>query len=64
MTKKYTFEEFLMEEKFLKEEPQTLDDMIPDAFNDWLERLDVNDVIEYAQEYGDKLLIKKNKSKE
>ena len=59
MKKEYTFEEFL-EEKFLEEEPQTLDDMIPDAFNDWLGTLDVDGVIDYANEYGKKLIEKEN----
>lgn len=58
MNKRYTFEHDFLMEKFLKEEPQTLDDMIPDCFNDWLERKDFNDIIEYAEEYGDKIKTK------
>ena len=30
--------------------------MIPDCFNDWLEKKDVNDMIEYAEECIRKLL--------
>ena len=50
MKKEYTFEHDFLMEKFLEEEPQTLDDMIPDSFNDWLERKDIQDIIDYAEE--------------
>jgi len=50
MKKEYTFEHDFLMDKFMEEEPQTLDDMIPDCFNDWLESKDVNDIIEYAEE--------------
>ena len=51
----YTFElDFLME-KFMEEQPQVLDDMIPDSFSDWLERKQIDDFIKYAEEYGKKL---------
>ena len=52
----YTFEHDFLMEKFMEEEPQTLDDMIPDSFNDWLERKQIDDFIEYAEEYGKKLI--------
>ncbi len=56
MPKEYTFEHDFLMEKFLEEEPQTLDDMIPDCFSDWLCGLDTQEVMDYAQEYGDKLV--------
>jgi len=62
MKNKYTFEHDFLMEKFLEEEPQTLDDMIPDCFNDWMERLDVQEVIDFAQEYADELVIRNKKS--
>lgn len=49
MTKK-TFENYL-QEQFFEEEPQTLDDEFPDAFNDWLETKDVNDILEYVEKW-------------
>jgi len=52
----YTFEHDFLMEKFMEEEPQTLDDMIPDSFSDWLERKQIDDFIEYAEEYGKKLI--------
>ena len=54
MKKIYTFEHDFLMEKFLQEEPQTLDDMIPDGFNTWMESLDIQDVMDYAQEYAEK----------
>lgn len=50
-----TFESYL-QEQFFRDEPMTLDDDFPDAFNDWLDRQDVNDIITYAQRWGDKLI--------
>ena len=52
----YTFEHDFLMEKFMEEEPQTLDDMIPDSFSDWLERKQIDDFIKYAEEYGKKLI--------
>lgn len=37
----------------MEQEPQVLDDDLPDAFNDWLERQDIDDIITYANEYKD-----------
>jgi len=51
-----TFKEFLIE-KFLEEEPQTLDNLIPDSFNDWLDNIDIEDVIDYADKYANKIII-------
>lgn len=48
------FEDFL-NEKFGEAEPMTLDDDWPDAFNDWLEKQDVNDLIKWADEYASPL---------
>ena len=55
MNKTYTFEHDFLMERFLQEEPQTLDDMISGGFNAWMEGLDVQDVINYAQKYADQI---------
>lgn len=47
-----TFEKFL-ENKFA-EQYQGLDDEMPDAQNDWFDNLDVQEVIEYAEEWHKK----------
>ncbi len=47
---KIDFENYL-QEQFMKDEPQVLDDDIPDAFDAWLETKDVNDIIEYSGKY-------------
>lgn len=48
---KYTnFEDFLMT-KFMEDCPMVLDDDIPDAFGEWLENSDIQEIIEYADEY-------------
>ena len=52
--KKIDFESFL-QEKFVEEEPQVLDDMIPDAFEDWMQDISIDEVIDYAQEYAEKI---------
>jgi hypothetical protein len=49
---KTTFDSFL-QEKFFEAEPQTLDDQFPDAFNDWLVDIDVQEIIDYGQEYAE-----------
>jgi hypothetical protein len=43
-----TFENYL-QDVFYKENPQLLDDDMPDAFDNWISGLDSNDVIEYAE---------------
>lgn len=49
-----TFEQFLSE-KHVEQNPQLLDDMIPDDFNDWLcERVDIEDVIRWAEDWHNK----------
>lgn len=37
--------------------PEILDDDQPDHFESWLESLDVAEVMEYAEEYGDVMFI-------
>ena len=44
------FEDFL-QDKFIKKNPMVLDDDIPDAFEDWLSEMDIQDCISYANEY-------------
>jgi len=56
-----TFEQFLAE-KHVEQNPHLLDDMIPDDFNAWLERIDVDELIKYGDEYA-KLKDKKWKDK-
>jgi hypothetical protein len=43
-----TFDGYLTEQCF-KENPQVLDDDMPDFFERWLERLDKAQIIEYAE---------------
>ena len=35
-----------------------LDDDMPDAFNDWLENMSTDEVIEHSEEWGKKLIKK------
>lgn len=44
------YHDFLMT-KFMKEEPQILDDDLPDQFDNWLQVLGVDDWIRYGDEY-------------
>ncbi len=44
--------EYFLAEKHLEAEPQILDDDLPDAFNDWLTTLDVEEFIKYGDEYA------------
>lgn len=48
------FENYL-QEQFMEDEPQVLDDDIPDAFDAWLETKDVNDIMEYGEKYDKKI---------
>lgn len=48
------FEKFL-EMKCFKENPQVLDDDMPDFFNNWLAGLDAEQLIEYGNEAMSKL---------
>jgi len=45
-----TFEDYL-QDQFFEEEPQTLDDQFPDAFIGWLENLDIEEIIDYANKF-------------
>ena len=45
------FEQYL-QFKFLEDEPQVLDDDIPDAYESWIVEQDIDDVIKWADEYG------------
>lgn len=44
------FEEYL-QAKFMKEEPQILDDDLPDTFDTWLTALQADDFIKYGDEF-------------
>ena len=44
------FKEYL-QKQFMGEEPAVLDDEIPDAFEVWLEDLQSDDFIKFANEY-------------
>ena len=57
---KETFEDYLQEKHF-EENPTLLDDDIPDAFNEWLENVDTQDVIEYADIFIKRVLEAKEK---
>lgn len=48
---KQNFEGYLME-YFCKVEPTVLDDDIPDAFNDWLEGIDIDTIFKVADSFG------------
>jgi len=50
MVSEIKFEEFLQKE-FMKEEPQILDDDLPDAFDGWVANLDISECIEYADKW-------------
>ena len=52
---KITFESFLAD-KHAEQNPEILDDMLSDHFNDWLGELEVDDVIDWANEYADKII--------
>lgn len=47
MIKERTFEDWL-QEFHIKLYPQILDDDLPDAFNDWLQQLDVDELLRYG----------------
>lgn len=48
------FEDFL-QDKFIRNNPMVLDDDVPDAFSEWLEDIDVNDLIKFADQYAKKI---------
>lgn len=47
-----SFNHFL-QEKHMEEYPQLLDDDLPDAFEEWIEQLSTDELIKYADEYGE-----------
>lgn len=49
--KKVDYENFL-QQKFGEQNPHVLDDEWPDAFDEWLCALDVQEFIDYADEWG------------
>jgi hypothetical protein len=53
MKKIQTFEEYL-QVQFSGLHPEVLDDDLPEKFNAWLEQLDVEELIDYADVYGAK----------
>ena len=57
---KETFEDYLGEKHF-EENPTLLDDDIPDDFVDWMEQLDNQELIEYADSFVKKSLEAKEK---
>lgn len=54
MPKHLTFEDFLREKH--GENYTGTDDMMPDAYEFWLERLDIEEMIQLGEQYGKKLL--------
>lgn len=50
------FEDFLKDE-FILDEPMTLDDDFPDAFDNWLAYLDADTWIKHANTYATKMAI-------
>ncbi len=49
-----TFEKYLEED--IWEAEGVLDDDMPDAFESWLEELDTQEVIDYADQYGQNII--------
>lgn len=52
MKKQMTFEAYL-ELICFEENPQVLDDDMPDTFSDWLGNLDGEDYIRYGEDFGE-----------
>lgn len=48
---KRTFEDFL-QEIFMRDNPMILDDNLPDAFDDWMGNLEVDECLRLAELYG------------
>ncbi len=55
--KTQTFEEYLEEQCFTGENNMVLDDDMPDFLDNWIGNLDVQEVIDYAEEYGKKMYL-------
>lgn len=52
-----SFEKYLID-VFNKEYPDVLDDEGSDRFDSWLVRLDTEELVQYADQYGDAKLAK------
>ena len=46
---------YFLQKHFTKENPQILDDDLPDAFDDWFTELNSQEVADYAEEWGKNL---------
>lgn len=57
--KKKTFEEYLRDDVW--EPDGVLDDDMPDAFDTWCAKLDVQEIMDYAEEWGDTIIQDNNK---
>jgi hypothetical protein len=57
--RKQNFEEFLQDYHYINN-PQLLDDDLPDAFDDWLVELQADDWIKLAEKWQDRQEAKEN----
>ena len=48
---------FFLRQKHFELEPLTLDDDLSDAFDIWLVELDVQELIDYGQQYAEKISL-------
>jgi len=53
--KNKSFDEYLQAKHF-EENPQILDDDLSEAFDDWIDNLDIQKLIDYAEDWGSKLI--------
>lgn len=54
------FEEWLMF-RHAQENPEILDDMLPDMYEDWLEGLGTDELIEYGDKYAKDCVLRYQK---
>lgn len=54
-----TFEKYL-ENVCFEDNPMVLDDDMSDFFDNWLSNLDVQEVMDYAQKWGEEIIETKN----
>lgn len=52
------FEDYLMDVFHRGDGATCLDDDMPDAFNEWVVDVEIDDIIKYANEYANKLINK------